>query len=50
MIAAGYKMPYIKSTLAGEQGDERMLKQLPTSDQMSLLQQARPDEFLLAEH
>ena len=45
MLAAGYKMPYIKSTLQGEQGDQRMFKQLPQTDQMSLLNQASPTEF-----
>jgi hypothetical protein len=45
MLAAGYKAPYIKSTLQGEQGDQRMFKQLPKSDQMSLLNQATPAEF-----
>ena len=45
MLAAGYKMPYIRSTLQGEQGDQRMFKQLPQTDQMSLLNQASPAEF-----
>jgi hypothetical protein len=45
MLAAGYKAPYIRSTLQGEQDDQRMFKQLPTSDQMSLLRQASPQEF-----
>jgi hypothetical protein len=47
MLAAGYKMPYIRSTLQGEQGDQRMFKQLPQTDhnQMSLLNQATPAEF-----
>jgi len=45
MLAADYKAPYIRSTLQGEQDDQRMFKQLPTSDQMSLLRQASPQEF-----
>ena len=45
MLAAGYKMPTIKSTLQGEQGDQRMFKQLSKSDQMSLLNQATAAEF-----
>jgi hypothetical protein len=45
MLAAGYKAPYIESTLQGEQGDQRMFKQLPQTDQMSLLNQATPAEF-----
>jgi hypothetical protein len=32
MLAAGYKAPYIKSTLQGEQGDQRMFKQLPQTE------------------
>ena len=45
MLAAGYKAPTIRSTLQGEQGDQRMFKQLPKQDQMSLLNQATPAEF-----
>ena len=45
MLAAGYKAPHIGSTLAGEQSDQRMFKQLPKQDQMSLLGQASPEEF-----
>jgi hypothetical protein len=44
-IKAGMKPPYIASIMKGEFGDQKMFKQLPTTDQMYLLHQATPEQL-----